>query len=134
MKKILYILIPFVLIPLFIFSLLYFSKGDDKSRALYNVHCASCHMDNGEGLRGVIPPLEARYLSENAQKLPCIIRNGMAGEITVAGQPYNQPMPGNERLSDIEIANLINFIQKEFGKPTKPVSPQQVTEMLTRCE
>jgi protein SCO1/2 len=53
------------------------------------------------------------YLYENFDKLPCMIRNGMNDTIIVNGKMYYQPMyPIN--LNDVEIANLMNFMQDTF--------------------
>lgn len=83
---------------------------------LYTNFCANCHMDDGSGLKGVIPPLaNADYVRDNQALLPCIIRNGMKGEVIVNGKSYNQPMVGIDALSDFEITNVINYINHSWG-------------------
>lgn len=109
---------------LFILSLLLFSfsftsceQNPYKQGAiLYENFCANCHMDDGTGLEGVIPPLaNADYVEKNQELLACIIRQGMKSEIVVNGITYNQPMVGIEVLSDFEITNIINYINHSWG-------------------
>ena len=77
---------------------------------MYGNFCASCHMDDGSGLRGRIPPLaNSDYLKKYASELACIIRYGKTGEIEVNGKKYQEPMPGVPQLTDFEIANIINI-------------------------
>ncbi len=130
----------FALLPLFIFGLIFLlniltNRNEAKGALLYRNNCANCHMDQGEGLRGLIPPLaKADYLQKYQGDLACIIRYGMKGEIVVNGQSYNQAMPGNAELSDIEITNLINYINRQWGNEIPERSVQQVRKDLAACE
>ncbi len=134
MKKKIRWIIPMILLGGIPFTLLYTSKGSNPSKQLYQANCASCHMDQGEGLKKLIPPLaEADYLAQT-EKLACIIRNGMEGEVIVNGVSYNQPMPSNETLSEIEITNLINYIRNEWGNKHPYLSPQEVKKHLEECD
>ncbi len=73
-------------------------------------------MEEGQGLRGLIPPLAgADYWKDNQDKLACIIKNGIEGEIIVNGKTYNQPMAGIEKISSFEIANIINYVNQSWG-------------------
>ncbi|GGK86826.1 cytochrome c [Rufibacter glacialis] len=111
-----------------------FTERGDEGELLYGRHCASCHLENGEGLRGVIPPLvNSDYSEKNRDYLACLIRQGIQGPIMVNGKQYNQPMPGNPQLSEADITNIINYLHKEFKSPKERVSFGQVREQVANC-
>ena len=78
---------------------------------LYTNFCANCHMETGEGLRGLIPPLaKSDYLAAHRADLACLIRNGQRGKIVVNGVEYNQQeMLGIKKLSDLEYRDAITI-------------------------
>ena len=105
-----------------------------QGQALYTAYCANCHMDDGSGLAGVIPPLQhADYLRSQADQLPCVIVNGLEGPITVNGQVYNQPMAAIEGLSETELANILNYIQYRWGDPAEFYSIDRIRTALDDC-
>ena len=102
---------------------------------LYENFCANCHMDDGSGLEGVIPPLaQADYVRDNQELLPCIIYKGMEGEIVVNGITYNQPMVGAEVLSDFEITNIINYINHSWGNDYGFQKLEDTRKALSECK
>jgi mono/diheme cytochrome c family protein len=91
-------------------------------------------MEDGTGLAGVIPPLkEADYLTLYPTRLPCIIKFGIAGPLEVNGKIYNQPMAANKNLSEVEIANILNYIQSEWGDKSIFYSPEKIRNLLDTC-
>jgi cytochrome c551 len=87
-----------------------------QGRRLYLQHCANCHQDDGTGLGRLIPPLkDADYMMESIERTVCIIKNGLEGEITVNGVQYNQPMPANKQLTNIEVAEIVTFLHNTWG-------------------
>jgi len=105
-----------------------------QGKLLYENYCQNCHQENGEALLGLIPPLKnSDYLEQHQAELPCIIRNGLKGEIVVNGLPYNHEMPGNKTFSQIEIANIINFVNNSWGNNYGYVSYDEVKETLEKC-
>lgn len=111
-----------------------FTEKQNQGQKLYTANCASCHMDDGSGLRGVIPPLaQSDYLQKHRNELPCLIRHGINRPIVVNGQKYNQEMPGAETLKADEMTNLLNYIQTNFGNSNERFTMQHVAELLNRC-
>jgi len=101
---------------------------------LYNQYCANCHMESGQGLRGVIPPLAgADYLSRKRERLACIIRYGQQGPIQVNGREYNQLMPGVEELNEVEITNIVNYINQAWGNDLPYYPLDSVKLSLAAC-
>lgn len=110
------------------------SKTYHQGEILYQNFCANCHMEDGSGLKNIIPPLaSADYVKNNQELLPCIIRNGQEGEITVNGIKYNSPMAGTNRLSPFEIANIINYINTAWGNDFGYAKFEEIKEILEEC-
>ena len=106
-----------------------------QGQILYQNFCANCHMDDGTGLAGNIPPLAGSGLVRTQQeRIPCIIRYGQEGPIEVNGQVFNNPMAAIPQLSDIEITNIINYINHSWGNDFGYVKFEAVREALKRCE
>lgn len=102
---------------------------------LYKTHCANCHMDDGSGLGALIPPLaEADFLSSHREQLACILRYGLNDTITVNGTRYAEQMVGNDKLTDIQITNVLNFVLQSWGNKQPPLTYEEVKVALERCE
>ncbi len=85
-------------------------------RELYQQHCQNCHGDAGQGLGQLIPPLtDTVFLRQNRKLLPCIIKNGLSGKVTVGGKEYEGEMPGDPKLTAIDIAEIATYITNSFG-------------------
>ena len=106
-----------------------------QGRGLYTTQCASCHMEDGSGLEGAIPPLaQADYVKEDPLRMACIIRVGQNDTIIVNGRTYNQPMAGNIALSEFQITNIINYINHAWGNDYGVVKLEDVRNLLDACE
>jgi len=118
------------------FTLFFSSCGGEQymqGKRLYKAHCADCHGDAGDGLGKLIPPLAgADYLRDNQQLLPCLLINGMKGEVTVNGSTYNQDMPG-QKYSSVQITNIINYINHAWENDYGVISLPQVETKLLEC-
>lgn len=91
-------------------------------------------MDDGSGLEGLIPPLNGSTLiRQHPDLLPCIVRNGMEGPARVNGVDYNQVMAPVQGLNDVELANVLNYIQYEWGDRNIFYSPSQIEEIVGAC-
>ncbi len=109
------------------------SKGQ-QGEYLYNVYCAPCHMEDGNGLERLYPPLnQADFLAENQEHIPCIIRHGIEGKIIVNGVEFNEPMAGIEDLNDVEINNIINYINQAWDNDIPTVNFKTTEERLQQC-
>ncbi|AYA36193.1 cytochrome c [Hymenobacter oligotrophus] len=112
-----------------------FTDRQNEGQKLYANHCASCHGDQGQGLRRLIPPVAgADYLTKYRADLPCLIRRGQQGPIVVNGVHYNQVMPGHEDLTDSQITNLLNYVQSAWGNKGEKYTIREVSELLDRCQ
>ncbi len=107
-------------------ELKYFSHG----KQLYTQYCSNCHMENGEGLGTLIPPLKgADYLLDSVAQMARAIKYGIRGPITVNNIEYNQPMPANPDMTSLEIMELLIYISNAWGNESKPVGLQEVEDI-----
>ena len=101
---------------------------------LYKKYCANCHMDNGEGLGALIPPLAgADYPGQNRERLPCLIKYGIKDTIVVNGKTYAEEMPGVPTLSEVQVANVLNYINNTWGNRQEPYRLNEVKALLEKC-
>ena len=101
---------------------------------LYRIHCENCHMQDGKGLRGIIPPLaNSDYLVNHKEQIPCIIKHGIKGTITVNDTIYDTEMAGIPELSDVHINNILNYIYFEWNKGLKESNINEVRKSLQNC-
>lgn len=108
----------------------YFAQGE----RLYNTYCANCHGKDGNGLKNLYPPLnQSDYYKENSASVPCIILNGLEDEIEVNGKNFMMPMAGFSNLTDVDITNLINFINTSWDNDLPETSLVEVKKNLEAC-
>jgi mono/diheme cytochrome c family protein len=111
-----------------------FTDRQNEGPRLYAAHCASCHGEQGQGLRRLIPPLAgADYLRTHRNELPCLIRRGQHGPVTVNGVLYDQVMPAHEELTDSQITNLLNYVHNAWGNRAPKHTIREVSELLAPC-
>lgn len=102
---------------------------------IYINHCKNCHGAKGEGLGLLYPPLtDVEFLTKNRDRLSCIVKNGLEGEIQVAGKIFNTKMPATESLSDIDIAYVLTYITTNFGKQNQIFDLEKVQKDLKNCK
>jgi mono/diheme cytochrome c family protein len=111
-----------------------------QGKILYDRYCANCHMEDGSGLKGLIPPLaKSDYLLAHRAELPCILLRGQQGKIVVNGVEYgNQEMPAikrltNDPLTDFEITNILNYVSTSMQNNEKIWTIDEVRAGLSTC-
>ena len=91
-------------------------------------------MDDGSGLKGLYPPLAgADYLAKNQDKIACIIRYGLTDSILVNNKIYSQEMPGVKDLNDVQITNIINYVNHAWGNQLNHVKVEDLRKKLRDC-
>ncbi len=123
----------------FVFSLLIitFSSFQKKSpfdlkasisrgQEIYNINCIACHMEKGEGLEGVYPPLaKSDYLMADRKRSIIQILKGVKGPMTVNRVDYDGEMNAFD-LSDSEVSDVLNYVRNSFGNKGGAVLPAEV--------
>lgn len=116
-----------------IYALAFFSNPQDelnksiaRGKELYKESCITCHLANGEGVKGTFPPLaKADFLTKFPEKSIHAVKFGMKGAIKVNGVVYNNAMPPSG-FADDEIADVMNYVRNSFGNK----NTQLVTEKM----
>jgi len=125
----------FVIICALIFLFSCSSNPFPQGERLYAYHCSNCHMPDGSGLKGLIPPLaQSDYLRQHSDQVPCIIRHGAKGEMVVNGKTYNQEMLPIPDLNHFEITNIINYIHHAWGNDLEYRTVEEVQAALENCD
>lgn len=97
-------------------------------RQLFTGTCSVCHQANGEGLKGVFPPLaKSDYIAADPKRIVNAMLHGVSGKVTVNGVEYNSVMPPMTQLADDEVANIATFVLNSWGNPGGQVTKEQAT-------
>ena len=105
-----------------------------QGKRLYEAHCENCHMEDGNGLAKLIPPLQnSDYLKNNQDKIACILRYGQKGKVIVNGIEYDQEMPG-KKYTEVQITNITNYINNAWGNEYGVTNLQESTLSLRNCK
>ena len=88
----------------------------EKGKSLYEDFCVRCHMPNGKGQKGIIPPLaKSDFLFKHMEEsIKALKYGGIDGEIIVNGIKYNSRME-KMGLYDDEIADIMNYTLNSWG-------------------
>lgn len=104
-------------------------------QALYKLHCANCHQENGQGLAGLYPPIAGSdFLKKNKELVLCSMRNGLKDTIVVNGKTYRQPMPANTQLQALDVAEIATYIYNEWGNEKTITDVKSVQKVLEGCK
>lgn len=97
---------------------------------LYQNNCANCHQRDGKGLAALYPPIAGSNYLAKKDSIIHIIRYGQQGPILVNGKRYNRPMPAQNHLSNLEIAEIVTYIYAEWGNSKEIVDVKYVQHVL----
>ena len=119
----------FLIILLSTSSLAQQSSGDSYmlGQMLYVDFCVRCHLPDGTGETGLIPPLANADFLQDIQATVQSIKYGIHGPITVNGVIYNNTM-APMGLENDEIADVTNYILNSWGNTADMI----VTEAYVR--
>ena len=119
----------FLIILLSTSSLAQQSSGDSYMRGqmLYVDFCVRCHLPDGTGETGLIPPLANADFLQDIQATVQSIKYGIHGPINVNGVIYNNTM-APMGLENDEIADVTNYILNSWGNNSDVI----VTEAYVR--
>jgi len=79
--------------------------------------CASCHGNQGQGRPPAFPPIAgSEWMALPPEAHALIILYGLRGEIEVSGRTYRGLMPPMQHMSDQDIADVLVFIDSQWGE------------------
>ncbi|HRI79853.1 MAG TPA: cytochrome c [Cyclobacteriaceae bacterium] len=95
-------------------------------KEVYSTYCLSCHMEQGEGMEGIYPPLaKSDYLMADKKRSIQQVLYGVSGEMKVNGKIYAMDMAGFD-MTDKEVSDVLNYVRNSFGNKGDAVTPEQV--------
>ena len=98
----------------------------ERGKEIYVAQCMSCHLEQGEGIEDVYPPLaKSDYLMADKNRSISNVIHGLSGEIIVNGKTYNGEMSSFD-LSDEEVSDVLNYIRNSWGNKGPAVTPEDV--------
>jgi nitrite reductase (NO-forming) len=101
----------------------------ERGKKVFLSACFACHMQDGQGLPNIFPPLAgADYLKADKERAIRIPLKGLQGPITVNGKPYNNPMPPQD-FTDDQIADVLTYVMNSWGNDYGTVSASEVKHM-----
>jgi nitrite reductase (NO-forming) len=102
-----------------------------RGKEVYTLFCQNCHMEDGKGTPDINPPLaKADYLKKPAKTLISVILDGQSGEVVVNGKKYNAMMPAQAYLTDIQIADVLNYARNSWGNKI----PGTITPAMVKAQ
>ena len=97
-----------------------------RGKEVYAAYCVTCHMEQGEGIESVYPPLaKSDYLMADKKRSIHQVMRGVSGEIKVNKVVYNGEMTGFD-LTDQEVSDVLNYVRNSFGNKGAAVTPEEV--------
>ena len=96
----------------------------NRGRMLYDDFCMRCHLPDGTGEPGLVPPLANSDFLKDIQASVRSIKYGLYGPITVNGIKYNSSM-APMGLENNEIADITNYILNSWGNTTDVVITEE---------
>lgn len=102
-----------------------------EGKGIYVQWCSSCHGIDQQGLGSLYPPLtDLSAFSTSIGEIPCLIRLGSGA---INGGDSLMQMPALTHLTDVEISNVLNYLNSLHWKLPE-VQLNQIRHWLTQCE
>ena len=101
-------------------------------KEIYEKNCANCHQLDGKGLQNLYPPIAGSDFLKNKEQVILLIKNGVSGEMLVNGKKYNQAMPANNQLQNLDIAEVVTYIYNEWKFESKITTTEEVEKVLNK--
>lgn len=112
------------------------AKKKINGATIYANNCASCHQSNGQGIKGVFPPLvgDPVVTAKDPTKHIQVVLYGLQGK-TINGTEYQGIMqPFGTLLSDEEVAAVINHERTSWGNDAPTVTAEDVAKVRNNDE
>ena len=102
-----------------------------KGAKLYELHCAQCHGDKGQGVPNAYPALagnRAVLMNSTTNLVQIVLSGGYAPATQGNPRPYGMP-PFVLVLNDSDIAATLTHIRSSWGNQAGEVTPLEVNRM-----
>jgi mono/diheme cytochrome c family protein len=88
--------------------------------------CVTCHMADGKGQPGSIPPLAGSTWLQDPNRTIAITLRGLVGPIKVNNRRYYSAMPPQLLFDDEKLADIITYVNQTWGNKVSAVTAEQV--------
>jgi glucose/arabinose dehydrogenase/mono/diheme cytochrome c family protein len=103
------------------------AAADSPGAKLYALACATCHMPDGSGVPGLQPALiGSKVVAGPPATVIKVLLLGPEKALPARKATSGNQMPAFDSLSDEEIASIVTYVRKTFGKGASAVTPAQV--------
>ena len=102
-----------------------------KGKDLYNGagSCVACHMSDGKGQKGNIPPLAGSdWLKGGSERSIAISLRGLAGPIKVNGKKYYAAMPPQLLFDDEKLSYILSYVNNAWGNQENIITKEEVAK------
>jgi mono/diheme cytochrome c family protein len=99
-----------------------------QGHSIYEAHCKSCHLGNGEGQPPGYPPLaqnQSIEMSSAVNPIRMVLNGGYPPQTAGNPRPYGMP-PFAQILSDADIAAVVTYIRVSWGNHGQPITTEDV--------
>lgn len=101
-----------------------------RGKTVFDSQCASCHMEDGNGLEGVFPTLVKSDYFTDKNRLVKVVTTGLRGPIVVNGVNYDGEMPANV-LTDEQVSDVLNYVRNSWGNKAEAILPGEIQKAKT---
>lgn len=102
-------------------------KTGQTGQELFAKYCLACHQADGNGVRGMFPPLAGNEkITGPAKDIIPIVLFGLTGPVEVKGKTYDQVMPPQDYLQDNQIADILTYVRSSWGNKAPAVKAEDV--------
>ncbi|EDY81819.1 Cytochrome c subfamily, putative [Verrucomicrobiia bacterium DG1235] len=105
-----------------------------RGQSLYENTCATCHQSDGLGQASLAPPLAgSEWVTGSKKRLALIVAQGLTGAIEVNGRVWNNTMPPNGMLPNLDgdnLSDLLNYIRASWGNNAEPYQPSEARNLI----
>lgn len=100
----------------------------NRGARVYRTLCVACHLPDGKGMATVTPPLaRSDFMHADRERAILTVLKGLAGPITVNGQPYAGVMPALEQiLTDAQVADVLTYSFNTWGNSGEAFDPSHI--------
>ncbi len=92
--------------------------------------CATCHQENGQGLKDIYPPLaNSEWVTGDATRLAKLTLHGLWGPIEVNGVKFDGKVPMTAvgaMFNDEQIANVLTYVRNSWGNVGSAMTPAEI--------
>lgn len=108
----------------------------DRGKTIYLQRCMACHQVDGSGVPRLNPPLDgASTVKGNDKfKLIRIVIKGMTERVEIDGEYYDNNMSANPDLTDVQIADVLNYIRNSWSNKASVVTTAEVKVARTKIK